>query len=307
MEHTKKTSAKDFFINLGAIIALGVMVENVISLLFTVIDKAYPPITNYYYGGTYSISFPVASLIIFFPIYILLMWLLEREYSHAPEKRHLGVRKWLTYITLFLAGLTIAGDLVTLIYYFIDGQELTTGFILKVLSVLVVALAIFMYYIFDSLNKLNVMSRKVWAIVAVIIILGSVVWGFSVLGSPRTQQLLKYDEQKVNDLQSIDSDVRNFYESKGYIPGSLSELSANAYMSVPVDEQTGNSYEYTLIGQSAKAYKICAEFNKASISQEQQMGFIPVQGPQSWEHPAGHYCFSEAISPSLYKPVPTAK
>ena len=193
METQTKTSAKDFFINLGAIVALGVFVGNLISLLFTVINKAYPTTTSYSYSyyGSYSISWPVASLIIVFPIYILLMWLMEREYTKEPEKRYVGIRKWLTYITLFLAGFATTGDLITVLYYFIDGQEMTTGFIMKVLSVLVVALAVFFYYISDIMGKLNVMSRKVWTLVSLLIIAGVIVWGFSVLGSPRTQQLLK--------------------------------------------------------------------------------------------------------------------
>jgi len=81
-----KTTAKDFFINLGAIVALGFFVGNLISLLFTIINKAYPLTTGYDYYGSSSISFPVAALIIFFPVYLLLMWLLERGYAQEPEK-----------------------------------------------------------------------------------------------------------------------------------------------------------------------------------------------------------------------------
>src|SRR5579872_6388966 len=150
-----KASAKDFFLNLGTIVALYTTVISLLNLLFTVINRAYPQVTTYSYNGTYygssssSISWPVAVLIIFFPIFILLMWLLERSYHIEPEKKHLGVRKWLTYITLFIAGLTLAGDLVTVLYFFIDGQELTTGFLLKVFVVLVITAAVFFYYISD--------------------------------------------------------------------------------------------------------------------------------------------------------------
>ncbi len=300
MESTTKTTAKDFFINLGAIIALGVVVTNLINLLFTVINKAYPQIlNNYYYGSTsYSISFPVASLIIFFPIYILLMWLLERDYKVVPEKRHLGVRKWLTYITLFLAGLAIAGDLVTVIYYFIDGQELTAGFIMKVASVLVIALAIFFYYISDVMDKLNTMSRKVWTGVACFIILASVVWGFSVLGSPRTQQLLKYDEQKVSDLQNINSEIQNYYMDKGVLPSSLDVFPVCQSVgcgSEFLDKQTNQRYEYSVVGQNSKSYNLCAVFNNPSPADLYAGVEVPPYNGQSWTHPVGHFCFTENI------------
>jgi len=309
METQTKTSggARDFFINLGAIIALGVIVGNLISLLFTIINKAYPATTGYNYFGSFSISWPVASLIIFFPIYILLMWLLERGYSFEPEKRYVGIRKWLTYITLFLAGIAIAIDLVTVLYRFIDGQELTTGFIMKALSVLVVALGIFFYYIYDLMGKLNSTSRKVWSCVALIIILGSTVWGFSVLGSPRTQQLLKYDEQKVNDLQNINSQITSYYSNKGFLPKTLEEMATgNYYVNQIIDSQNQKPYEY--VKTADKTYNLCAEFNKASDGNTNGKINTPIRYPYEntpWVHPAGRHCFEQTINPNTYsKPVP---
>jgi len=299
METQTKTSAKDFFINLGAIVVLGFFVGNLISLLFTIINKAYPLTTGYNYYGSYSISFPVASLIIFFPIYILLMWLLEKDYSIEPEKRNRGIRKWLTYITLFLSGFALAGDLVTVLYYFIDGQDITTGFIMKALSILVIFLAIFFYYISDVMGKLNGSSRKIWTIVSAIIILVCIIWGFSVLGSPRTQQLLKYDEQKVNDLQNINNQVTNYYSIKGILPKTLEETANGNYYVAQVDSQTQKPYEYIKIDNLF--YKLCAEFNKNS----QNNGILSKFGAMEWSHPVGYYCFIQTINPNIYsKPFP---
>ncbi|MFH1366230.1 MAG: DUF5671 domain-containing protein [Patescibacteria group bacterium] len=297
-----KTSAKDFFINLGAIVALGFFVGNLISLLFTIINKAYPFTTGYNYYGSYSISFPVASLIIIFPIYILLMWLLERGYFTEPEKRNIGIRKWLTFITLFLAGITLAGDLVTVLYYFIDGRDITTGFILKALAILVVALSIFFYYIYDVLGKTNSTFRKIWAVSSAIVIIACIIWGFSVLGSPRTQQLLKYDEQKVNDLQNINNQVINFYSNKGALPKTIEEMANGNYYVNPKDSQTGNLYEYKKINETS--YNLCADFNKASDDRSNLAYPVSLYGDVSWVHPAGYYCFIETINSNTYpKPM----
>ena len=57
------------------------------------------------------------------------MWALEKIYAVAIEKKQLGIRKWLVYVTLFISGIVLAGDLVTVLYYFIDGQDLTAGFL----------------------------------------------------------------------------------------------------------------------------------------------------------------------------------
>jgi hypothetical protein len=307
MEPQTKTNAKDFFINLGAIIALGVIIGNLISLLFTVINKAYPVTSGYSYYSSDSISWPVASLIIFFPIYILLMWLLEREYAVLPEKRNLGIRKWLTYITLFLAGLAFAIDLIYVIYFFIDGQEMTTGFIMKALTVLVISLAVFFYYISDVRGKLNSTSRKVWSIVALVVILGVVIWGFSVLGSPRTQQLLKYDQQKVSDLQNISNGIESYYQNKGSLPNILADMSgSNYFYYAQTDSQTGKSYEYIRTG--ATTYNLCAEFNKPSNDKNAPYSSDPYQTYMvDWSHPSGRYCFNRHIttSGSVYpKPIP---
>ena len=301
----RASGAKDFFINLGAIVALYTSVVSLINLLFTIINTAYPQITNGYdYFGSTSISWPVATLIIFFPIFILLMWLLEKDYRVNPEKQSSGIHRWLTYITLFLAGVTIAVDLITVLYYFIDGQELTTGFLLKVLALLVVATGIFSYYLSDALGKLTSKSRNVYRIIALVIILGSIIWGFSVLGSPRAQRLLKYDEQKVNDLMNIDSQIRAYYElqGKGILPNTLDEMSPNYYYPV-VDAQSQKSYEYKKTSNTT--YNLCAEFNTTSPKTKGPNIYARPIGYQSWIHPAGLHCFEQTINPNTYsKPAP---
>jgi membrane-associated phospholipid phosphatase len=129
MEPTNKPkiSAKDLFINLGAFVALYTVVFSLINLLFTVINKAYPQV-NAYYSSSANISWPVSIIIIFFPILVLMYWLLEKQYVLEPDRQRYGVHKWLSYITLFLSGFGFAGDLVAVLYYFLNGEELTTGF-----------------------------------------------------------------------------------------------------------------------------------------------------------------------------------
>lgn len=297
-----RSGAKDFFINLGAIVALGFFVGNLISLLFTIINKAFPPTIGYNFYGSSSISFPVAALIIFFPAYVLLMYLLEKDYILEPEKRSVGIRKWLTYITLFVSGFAFAGDLVTVLYYFIDGQDITTGFILKVLSVLIISLSIFYYYISEVRGKMNSSLQKRWTIGSAIVIVSCIIWGFAVLGSPRTQQLLKYDEQKINDLQNIENSVQNFYATKGVLPNNFDELLAQNYYVNTIDSQTQKSYEYEKTNKVT--YNLCAEFNKeltkADFSTQPML-----YGGSSWIHGAGRFCFNKTINPNLYsKPMP---
>ena len=247
-----KTTAWDFLLNVGAIIALYTIVGNLLSLVFTVVEKAYPKITNgyNYYSSSQSISWPVSILIVLFPIFVTIMWFLEKSYLQDPEKRNLTVHKWLTYITLFVGGAILIGDLVTILYYFIDGQELTTGFLLKIFSVLVITLAVFLYYIADARNTLTSSKRKIWLGVSTAIVIISIVWGFSVLGSPRTQQLLKYDQQKVTDLQEINYQITSYYTNNGVLANTLEKMTSGGYYVAKVDPQTQKPYEYQRVSDT---------------------------------------------------------
>lgn len=301
-----KASAKDFFLNLGAFVALCALVGNLLGLLFTIIDTAYPKITTgYNYFGSSSISWPVATLVVFFPIFILLMWFLERQYRTEPDTQKSLTHRGLTYITLFISGLVIAGDLVTVVYYFIDGQELTTGFLLKVLVLLVIFSSLFIYYVSDLRGKLTRNSRIFWRFFATFVLISSIIWGFAVLGSPRTQRLYKYDEQKVSDLQNINRQISSYYSNKGALPKTIEEMSNGNYYVAQVDPQNKKAYEY--IKTTETAYSLCAEFNKASQDEKNSRNnysMYPYGGV--WIHPAGHYCFNETVNPdNIYsKPFP---
>ena len=109
----------------------------------------------------------IASLIIVFPLYIFLSRFINKDLVGNPLKKNLGVRKWLTYLTLFIAGVTIITDLIILINTFLGG-EITARFAFKVLAVLVVAGAAFSYYLYDLRRDVGQKSGKmkllVWAV-----------------------------------------------------------------------------------------------------------------------------------------------
>lgn len=301
-----KTTAVDFLLNVGAIIVLYAIVSSLLALIFIVVEKAYPRITDgydYYYSQ--SISWPVSILIVLFPVFIAIMRFLEKSYSQDPEKRNLSIHKWLTYITLFVGGAILIGDLIIVLYYFIDGQELTTSFLLKVFSVLAITLIVFLYYIADARNTLTSSKKKIWLGVSTIVIVLSITWGFSVLGSPRTQQLLKYDQQKVNDLQSINGQVINYYGGKGTLPKTIEEMSNGNYYIPQLDSQTRKPYEYQKIDDTT--YNLCVEFNKASDDKNAinlRHYYDNYGGANTWTHPAGRYCFKETINTEMNNKYP---
>ena len=301
-----RSHAKDVFLNFASMITLYSAAAALLNLLFTVINKAFPQVTEYYYGyySTSSISFPVATLIIVFPLYILFMWLIERDLAGSLEARGSGIRKWLIYITLFISGGLVVGDLVAVVYYFIDGQELTAGFLLKVLSILVVAGAVFWYYITDIRNKLTSSLRKVSVIVTSILVIAAIVVGFMVIGSPRTQRLMKYDQAKVSDLQNLASQVRSFYEISKVLPTSLEQMSqSNSYGGYSfLDTQTQKPYTYKIVSDGI--FEVCAEFNldgtvPAAKSNEYAYNERYIDFNVWATYTKGEYCFKQIIPTNL--------
>jgi Domain of unknown function (DUF5671) len=143
-------SAQEAFLYLLAFVTLYVSAIDVGGLLFALIEKHFPdPLDRSTPASFYQvITLPLASVIVAFPIYLWITGLLTRRVRRDPELRASKIRKWLTYVTLFVAAGTIIGDLITLLTRLLEG-ELTPRFLLKVLTVLVIAGLVFTYYLVD--------------------------------------------------------------------------------------------------------------------------------------------------------------
>lgn len=121
------------------------------SLLFDLINAAIPDPADQGFAASMrddSMRFSVASLVIAFPIYLFVARLLSRDLARNPVKRLSAVRRWLTYLTLFLAVTVLVCDLIALVHSLLGG-DLTLRFVLKVLVVGAIAGAIFGFYLAD--------------------------------------------------------------------------------------------------------------------------------------------------------------
>ena len=83
-----------------------------------------------------------------FPVFLYVARLTGRETRRDPSKRASKVRRWLTYLTLFVAAGVLVGDVTSLVYSLLGG-ELTARFVLKVSTIAVIAGAVFGYYLRD--------------------------------------------------------------------------------------------------------------------------------------------------------------
>lgn len=306
MEQTK-TNIKNFFLELSSQISLYVVIINLGILLFRIINKIYPLVDPGYYYSQSNISLPVSILIVSFPIFIVLNYILNKEYNMDSLAKESWVRKWLIYITLFVSGFIFSASLVSVLYKFLDGQELTIGFLLKFLTIFILSITTFSYYLADIKNKTNDGIKKISAIVFSICILISIVSGFYILGSPRTQRLLNYDNKKVNDLISIDQQVIYFYQNNLKIPSDIMELSnINGYYFLPKDTQNNKDYVYKI--KNKTEYSLCADFNldiesrgKVFYDNSKFAVYETSYQNNNWNYKKGEYCFERKIPDYIIK------
>ncbi len=325
-----------FFLCLGLIITLITTVVSFLNLVFGTLNKRFPDVlnANYQYGySTYDyegMRMALATLIIFFPVFLIISYFWDKY-----TKGHMGLwdkalRKWLIYGILFISAVVVMGDLVALIKYFIAG-EITTRFILKVVVTLVVALTVGKFYIFQLLdNKVfGFKFRSGWiaSIFSTILVVGAVVYSFMIMGSPMKQRDLRLDDRRVNDLQTIQYQVINYWQQKEELPKDLATLASPLTgFSLPVDPEfeKGNTYEYSIIDDLK--FELCASFALPMPKGWREYGdgrvypMMAYEGKdiavsssypypdggmnESWDHMAGMTCFERTIDPDFYPPYP---
>jgi hypothetical protein len=81
-------------------------------------------------------------------VFLYLSRLTSREVRTDPAKRNSKVRRWLTYVTLFVASTVMIGNVIGLVYNLLSG-ELTVRFILKMLTIAAIAGSAFTFYLRD--------------------------------------------------------------------------------------------------------------------------------------------------------------
>jgi hypothetical protein len=316
-----QSTPKDFFLWLGAIVALYFSVGSLVTLLFTVIDQSmsmnvigYDP----YSGG---MSFAIATLIIVFPLYIYLTRLNNKRMRTSSQETDSWARRWGIFLTLFLSGVGMIIDLVTLVYVFLQGEEITSAFLLKVIAILLIFGAVFYYYLKDIQGhwKVNEKLSKRIGVGVVAFVVVSIIGGFFIMGSPETQRTLRYDRDRINGLQSIQYEIINYYQNKQVLPESLEDmrdpLEGMGYFQR--DPKTGEAYEYSVVDASAPkpVFEICATFglpspviDESALATDytdyrvQQL----LQENEQWGHEAGRTCFERTVDPEKYEKVPTS-
>lgn len=316
-----KVTPKDFVFWVGAMVALYAGVVAFITLLFEYINKAFPnPVSGSYYVDPYSssISYETAALIVLTPVFLILMRFIRRDMAADPSRNEIWIRRWALFLTLFLAGATIVVDLIVLLNTYLQGEDLTIGFFLKVLTVLLVAGLGFMHFLADLWGyweREPGRARLVnWGVGLLVLV--TIIAGFFIVGTPQQIRAQKQDAIRVQDLQNVQWQIVNYWQQKEKLPVTLAELNDPITNNIiPLDPQTKESYEYASTG--ALSFKLCATFANEGGTNALQGRTVPVPAEpvsvngkevlDNWQHAAGKVCFDRTIDPQRYPPYSKQK
>ena len=146
----KNNAAKYAFFYMLSLVALIFMALSAGIIVFQIINKNIVDALENFRGSYNSgaLKFAISAIIIAAPIYYLTAFQINKNLFSGKLSKDSGIRKWLTYFILLVSTIVMLGFLVAVVYNFLDG-ELTTKFILKALTAIIIAAAIFTYYFYD--------------------------------------------------------------------------------------------------------------------------------------------------------------
>lgn len=151
-------SAREAFAYLVLFSTLYLVACSLGSLWFDFINLAWPDAVDDFGYWRRSIDdslrWSVSALSIGFPVFAFVSHRVARDVARHPIKRLSPVRRWLTYLTLFLAAAVLVGDMTVLVYNLLGG-EISLRFAMKSLAVGAIAGTIFGYYLWDLRREEN--------------------------------------------------------------------------------------------------------------------------------------------------------
>lgn len=311
--HWRLSSTIEVVLNFFSFITLGIVVTALGTLYYQVINNYFPDPLVIRYGGVdvspETVHYALAALIITFPIYILSVRLWFKRFREDEAKVETRLTKWLTYLVLLVSAVTIVGDLITAVFYLLQG-EVTPRFFLKALTILVVAGVVFGFYFLErkKIQYRKDISRRIflllgWAVLGLVAI--AVALGFVVGGSPSLARKSGLDAQRASDLRTIAICVADFAINHKRLPDTFAELSQSTQYAYcqgsSFDPETGVAYEYRVSTPSRVSggvregeFELCANFTLEAANTKTAVrspGYSSDQMPDKWMlHGVGRSC-----------------
>ena len=300
-------TAKHFVLQLGSLISLYLSVAFFITLAFGFINLQFPDSLDGIWqieSAASSIRIGFAMVLVFFPTYLILTRMVNKNRRLSSDSSYLGLTKWLIYLSLLVGGLVLLGDLVAIIIGFLEG-ELTTRFILKAFVVFAVTGAAFFYYIRDAQGYWLTHEKHsyVYAIAASLLVVATLGAAISVIPNPTTVREMKVDNQMIGDLQDMQWRIEDYYRTNDTLRSDLAAL----YGEFPVPTPPEGKPPYAYATTSDSQYQLCATFTHDMTTAVPQYAADKISiapgmpGNYNWDYQAGEWCFDRVIESNLQR------
>lgn len=269
-------SAREAFLLIVYFSLLGMVATQIGGLAFAWIDRFFADDLArdgyaYQWAST-GLRWSIASLLVGYPIFLFLGWRLAAKKRRDPDRRRSRVRAWLTYVTLIFAAGAFIGDLVAVVFQFLDGG-LQARFAAKAGVVGVISAAILWNFSREAERTSGGvdLAGQALAVLTTLLVAALVAWAFSIVRSPAAARERIADETRVTNIIAMtrlaDCHYTYFNRLDGNFAamqtalielGGRSPVAAGCTETYPYDPSTGAEYRYRVI--DTDTYEICAIF-----------------------------------------------
>jgi len=287
-------NAKYSFYYLLSLVALIFTAISAGLIIFGIIDRSVADalVQDYYRNLDGQFKFAISALLVAGPIYYLSTSLINKGLKKEELTLDSPLRRWLTYLIIFVNALIILGVFIGTVYNFLSGA-LTARFLLKLLSVLVIASAIFSYYFYD-IKKKAVLAKdrfnRYFALISAVLLSVIFISAWFFVELPADARAKRLDQNLMNNIYQLENAVNNYHALYNYLPSNLEELKSDQdiyledrYLS---DPETGRLIEYRL--EDDNHFSFCAEFRRASEDMNDNRYIYRGRSDKSYQ--AGYSC-----------------
>lgn len=293
-------SAREAFLHLVLFAALYTVAFSTGAILFWIVERYLQDATTYARSESFEpLRWAVAAVVTAFPIYLWTSSLAARWLAAEPEKRSSGVRRWLTYLTLFVAAQVLIGNFVGVLSSLLAGEQ-TLRSLLKAAVVFAIAGIVFGHYL-SGLRRDEAESdaagprrRSVLGLIGAAGVLLTLVAAFLSMGTPQRARTRGLDARRVSDLVQVQGAIERRFDRTGRLPDSIAELeesNSDGVQHLPTDPLTREPYRYDKV--DSLRYRLGAVFETADT--------LDAWGnplARRWRHTAGVEMFDRSVEKS---------
>ncbi len=279
------------------------------AVIFSLIDKYLPDkvsIFSYFNGAL--VKGAISALIVATPLYYVSTILIRRGLLRNEVSLRIGVRRWLTYLLLFVTVMAMVGCLIVMINGLLDG-ELTSRFVFKTLTVFLIAGLVFIYYLYDVSRKVIIAGDPVvraFFIGSLVLILAALVTSFFLVETPGQTRKKKIDAEIVQELSRIQDSVTEYVRQENALPKTLSDLSSlsglSSYYKLTseqlVNNNTGKPYIYNVVSSNINTgkYQLCTDFQTDSEKNKDIRDVGLYYDNSNFKYTVGYNCFDASVT-----------